>query len=275
MGDNPTSMPPTRSTSEAPATLPIFVALGAFIAGAALMLATANALLPRLGIRGGLAAAELALALPALGAAAVFRLGARRVIGTARPSRRQWVLTLLLVLPLWLAAGGLLEIQQIVLPIPDELLERFRALHAALRPKDAFDALLSVATIALAPALAEELLVRGTLLPALARITPRRVAIVLSAVAFALIHSDPRLWLFTFALGLVLGWLRLRSGTLLLPMAVHATFNTITFLVAPLVDDGTNATNPAAGLMLLLGGLVFGLPLGRALDRSMGPTSSD
>ena len=155
------------------------------------------------------------------------------------------------------------------------LLERFRALHAALRPKDAFDALLSVATIALAPALAEEFLVRGTLLPALARITPRRVAIVLSAVAFALIHSDPRLWLFTFALGLVLGWLRLRSGTLLLPMAVHALFNTITFLVAPLVDDGTNATNPAAGLMLLLGGLVFGLPLGRALDRSMGPTSSD
>lgn len=257
-----------RSATPAPAALPLPATLAAFVAGGILMVAAAPFLFARLGMRGGLAVSELALVLPSLLVAAAFGLGATDVLGSGRPSARQWVTVVLLVVPLWLAAGGVLMLQQAVVPLPQEILDKFRALHAALRPKDAFDAVLAVATIALAPALAEEFLVRGLLLPSLDRSMPRAIALVLSATAFALLHMDGYRWAFTFLLGLVLGWLRLRTGTLLVPVAVHALFNTITFVVSPYFDDGSNVAEPGAGALLLLGGLTLGLPLGRALHRS-------
>lgn len=233
------------------------------------MVIAAPFLFGSLGVRGGLASAEAVLVFPALMAALACGLDLPGVLGRTRPTATQWTLTAGLSVALWLVAAGALELQQLVVPLPPELLETFRAIHAALRPKGPGDAVLAVAAIALAPALAEETLVRGLLLPSLARSMKGGTAIALSAAAFALLHTDGHRWAFTFLLGLALGWLRLRSGTLSLSLLVHGLFNTITFLVAPFADDGTNATHPEVGVGLLLFGLALGWPLYRALERSL------
>ena len=99
----------------------------------------------------------------------------------------------------------------------------------------------------------EELFFRGFVTTAWARTAGPRAAIVRGAIFFALIHvitlagSDfqtaLRTALIAFAIrlpvGLVLGWVFLRRGTLVAPMALHATYNAIPVLLVAL---GVGAT---------------------------------
>ena len=70
-----------------------------------------------------------------------------------------------------------------------------------------------VLAIALVPAFCEEALIRGVLLPSLRTRLGVFLAIGLSTLAFALMHDAYRMP-FTFAVGLALGALRLRTGSL-------------------------------------------------------------
>ena len=96
---------------------------------------------------------------------------------------------------------------------------------------------------------------RGILLPSLRAHLPAAAAVGLSSIAFALLH-DPYRMAFTFAVGIALGALRLRSGLLLPSMIAHATLNTLTFAAVPFLDD-PNAPMPdprpfvGAGLLAL------------------------
>lgn len=76
--------------------------------------------------------------------------------------------------------------------------------------------------------LAEEFLYRGALADAL----PRRVAPTLCAALFALAHGPNAFCLPLFFVGLWLGLLVRRQGTLLPAVALHAAFNLPTLLLA-------------------------------------------
>lgn len=160
---------------------------------------------------------------------------------------------------------GLFELQYAVWRPPAGYLEAFQRLHAALRPSGPIDALVSVAAIAVAPAVFEELLFRGVVLPALLRALGNWGAIFGSALLFGLIHLDlvnpgglfyrvP----FAFAVGLGLGLLRVRTGSLLPSILAHALLNTITFVAEPLAEDpsaGLPDPRPLLGAALLIPGL--------------------
>ena len=76
-----------------------------------------------------------------------------------------------------------------------------------------------ILTLGVAAAIGEETLFRGALLP--------RFGLVLSALLFALLHSNYGITvstLFVFALGLVLGMVRIRYNTTT-AMVVHAVYN--------------------------------------------------
>jgi membrane protease YdiL (CAAX protease family) len=120
------------------------------------------------------------------------------------------------------------------------------------------DALWSLVAIAVAPAVCEEALIRGLLLPSLRTRLPALLAVGLSAVVFAAIHDLYRMP-FTYAVGLVLGALRLRTGSLVPSILAHATLNTLTFVAAPLLDDPTQPLpdpRPFVGLALFALGTV-------------------
>ena len=255
----------------------------AMIGGAGVLVAAQ----PGLGLRTLIAIGTLALALPSA-AALVLRLDWWPSVRGADIAGRTVGLSMLLGAALWLASAGLMEVQSLLMPPPREYLDGFRAIHAALAPRNALDALVSVLVIALLPGVCEELVMRGVLLPSLAHAmrgtTPlsespdadRRssrlwlgawLAIGISAFLFAAIHYDRYRFLFTLVLGLVFGYVRMRAGSLWPSVVAHATLNTLTFVIAPFVDDPSQAYTPQAGLgaACLLAGSSVAWPLLRAL----------
>lgn len=79
-------------------------------------------------------------------------------------------------------------------------------------------------TAVLAPLL-EETVFRGFLLPSLGRVMPTPLAVVVSAVAFGLVHFSPRDTPQLTALGLLMGFAYVRSKNLLTPMVIHGAWN--------------------------------------------------
>jgi len=92
-------------------------------------------------------------------------------------------------------------------------------------------ALLALTAVVLAPA-GEELIFRGILQPSLRKIASAPVAIALTALPFALLHTNyGPLALQTFGLGCVLGWARERTGAMAAPIVLHASLNAFALLL--------------------------------------------
>jgi sodium transport system permease protein len=94
-----------------------------------------------------------------------------------------------------------------------------------------------VLTMAVTPAIFEELFFRGFLLPALRTRTSPVAAIVLSAVAFGLFHGiNPNPLaaervLSSTLVGVLLGWVRWRTGTVLPGIVLHGVNNALLILL--------------------------------------------
>ena len=226
--------------------------------------------LPGVGLRSLLVVSEVALAAPAL-AMLLARLGVRAaVLGDMRLNARMLITSAAAGVTLWVLSLGLFELQYSVWRPPPGYLEAFRFLHERLRPSGPLDALVSLAAIAAAPALCEELVFRGVVLQSLVGSLGHAGASLASATLFGLIHVDftlygePSLYRvpFAFTVGLGFAALRLGSRSLLPPFVAHATLNAITFAAAPFTDD------PGAGLPAprpLLGAAFFVVGLGLSM----------
>jgi len=80
----------------------------------------------------------------------------------------------------------------------------------------------------------EESLFRGCLLPLLAQTTGSRIAVILTAILFALFHQPPNLahWVSFTATGIAYGWIRVASRSTAAAAVMHATYNLVVFLSA-------------------------------------------
>ena len=257
-----------RSETTRPLGVPVAVALT--VVGVAAMsgsawLAVHVGVAP--GVRPLLAFGTALLALPTLVVVAARPDAWPAVLGRGRVSPRTAFLSFCLAAALWVASIGIVELQSLLRPPTPAELDVFRRLLAALRPSGPADLVLSVLVIAILPALCEELVFRGVLLTSLARWLGPAAAVILSAAAFGAVHFDPVRPVFAFALGLALGILRVRSDSLRHTAIVHATFNTLTLFIAPLVDDPSEPyrPQPALGLACLVAGVAITVPLLKAL----------
>jgi membrane protease YdiL (CAAX protease family) len=255
--------------SASPRPLPALLAVAATAAGVFAMFGAAF-LGPRLGlgVRGQIALGTVLLAVPALAVLAARRGAWPAALGPGVLTGRVATLATLLGAALWVGSIGLMEMQSLVAPPPERYLEAFRALHDALKPDGPLDMLVSLAVIAVLPGLCEELVVRGVLLPSLLPSLGPARAVGVSALLFAGMHGDPYRFLFTLTIGLLLGALRLRTGSLWPPILAHVTLNALTFAIAPLVDDPTQpySPQPLLGLACLAAGAAVAVPLLRALS---------
>lgn len=87
--------------------------------------------------------------------------------------------------------------------------------------------LLPLLSVALAAPVTEEVVFRGLIQSRLARALPGWPAVLLSALMFALCHGQP-VWMgYAFVLGLVLGVMAWRAGSILPSILTHIVFNTI------------------------------------------------
>jgi membrane protease YdiL (CAAX protease family) len=231
----------------------------------------------RAGLHAGLILAETLLILPGLVGLALSGVPLRSGLALHPVRARTALLALAAGAALWAASLGLMNVQFVMWRPPQEFLETFQQLHKALQPKSAAGALLSVAAIALAPAICEEVLFRGVVLPAMCRLGAG-FGLVASSALFALIHIDAttaglafhRLP-FAFVVGLGLGSLRLFTGSLLPAIAAHAVINTITFstvLFTGAASEAVDEPHLGLGLALLVGGGAATAVLLRATRRA-------
>ena len=256
-----------QAGSAARSSLPAWLGIPLAVAGYAAMTAV-MAPAGRLGIHAALAVAELALVTPILAALVFLHIPPAAGLALRRPVRRVGLLALAAGAAFWAASLGLIELQSFVWPPEPGYIEGFRRLHEALRPDGPLDMIVSVAAIALLPALCEEIVLRGVVLPSLGALGAGG-AVVVSSVLFAAIH-DPYRMPFTFAVGLGLGMLRVRSGSLVPPILAHALLNTTTFVAAMFFDDPAQDTldpRPLLGAALLLAGAAASLLAVRAIGR--------
>jgi membrane protease YdiL (CAAX protease family) len=161
---------------------------------------------------------------------------------------------------LWVMSAGLLSLQYVVWPPTPDVLKFFQQLHAELALWPPWSGALSLAAIAVGPALTEEIAFRGALLNAIRREVGDVAAIVGSAALFGLIHVEPGGYRvpFTFVLGLALGIMRVRTGSILPPAVAHAVLNATTVIVearmsAPEALAPESAPSAATAALLALG----------------------
>jgi membrane protease YdiL (CAAX protease family) len=260
-------------------SLGLLLGLVAVIAlGAGAMRLTFPLLYARSGLRPALVGSELALMAPVLLAAAllaaVLPASWRPDLGWRGVAGRVAGLSLAAGVAFWVASAGLLELQPAVWAPPPGYLEAFRQIHAALRPAGPLDAAFSVLAIALAPAACEEMVFRGVALPFLQRLGGPAFAVGGSALLFAAVHL-PDWYRFPFALlvGVGLGLLRVFSGSVVSSFLAHGLLNTVTFAVAPLLDDPTEVVpepHLLLGLALLAAGVAASALILRKIRASAG-----
>jgi len=118
--------------------------------------------------------------------------------------------------------------------------------------------------VILAP-IVEELIFRGLIFSGFQRIYPGILAIFFSALLFALFHLNPWQLGPTFLLGLLLGYIRLRTGSLLAAIFTHALHNGMIFLsvyyhdayAIPSFLQPGKLQNHVVNLFLLAGGIML------------------
>ena len=87
----------------------------------------------------------------------------------------------------------------------------------------------------------EELVFRGAILRALLQGMSRHwVAIVMSALLFALIHMNPAQMPHAFCLGLLLGWMYYRTRSIIPGIMVHWVNNTVAYALYNIVPNAAD-----------------------------------
>ena len=103
---------------------------------------------------------------------------------------------------------------------------------------------LGVVAIALVAPIAEEVIFRWGIMRHLLRSGQQvGLAIVLSALAFGVIHMNPVQIFFASAMGVLLGLLYWRSGSLLMPCILHVVNNSVACLQAYIMGDDIKTFN--------------------------------
>lgn len=143
------------------------------------------------------------------------------------------VWTILLALGTILPAEWLYERMQIELP------EQMEALFEGVMREP-----MGYLAVGILAPVAEEMVFRGAILRQLLTLFSRRfhwVAIVVSALIFGAIHLNMAQGIHAFVIGLLLGWLYYRTGSIVPGIVLHWVNNTVAFVmfnVMPELSDG-------------------------------------
>jgi membrane protease YdiL (CAAX protease family) len=131
----------------------------------------------------------------------------------------------------------------------------------ALGSATALGLVLAVLVVGLLAPLGEELFFRGYLLTRLRAAWSAGPAILVSAVAFGFLHGEPVHGVLAAGIGLYLGFVAERSGSVVPAIVCHVANNTVSVLlsawVGPLPGRGLNAGLLVAAVLVLGGSLVW------------------
>lgn len=133
--------------------------------------------------------------------------------------------------------------------IPSMALEEWLGVDLPEHYKQMFTQLMSrregYFVVGLLVPLAEEMVFRGALLRLLLQSFPERwhwMPIALSAILFAVAHGNEAQMLHAFLLGLLLGWLYYRTGSIVPSLVLHWVNNTVAYAVTNIMPQWNDAS---------------------------------
>ncbi|HEX6810596.1 MAG TPA: type II CAAX endopeptidase family protein [Planctomycetota bacterium] len=138
----------------------------------------------------------------------------------------------------WLLAGGALVAIGVVVQLWFFIGARVFEILEVLEPfrENGWPPWSAVVLVVLCPAVVEELAFRGFLLERLEPLIGRRDALLLQAALFAILHMLPAMLPSHFWMGLVLGVVRIRTGSLVPCMCVHGAWNLFVLIEEGLLE---------------------------------------
>jgi membrane protease YdiL (CAAX protease family) len=84
--------------------------------------------------------------------------------------------------------------------------------------------------ISLVPGVVEEVAFRGVLQTRLSKILTQKEALLLQAALFSVLHLSPAIFVSHFVMGLLLGWVRMKTGHIYYGMLLHMAWNALVLL---------------------------------------------
>lgn len=192
-------------------------------------------------------------------------IGARG-LGFTKTSAQWYGAAVLLGCSAWYVNLTVIEL----LHIPDVSKEMDKALEGLLMETPLVS---TIAAIAVLPAFAEEIVFRGVLARGLRRQHPAWLAVVISSGVFGIYHLIPQQVVATFLLGCILGFLTLRSRSIVPAIVVHVLNNAIAIIVSresiagvkPLIESHP-AVILSTAVTLVLAGIALAVTAPRPPD---------
>jgi sodium transport system permease protein len=173
-----------------------------------------------------------------------------RTFALRRPSTAAMLLAGLFGVGLWYGAYRfMLVAMDHWMPLPSPEMQAFGEAFTELGQSPGTAALLFLGA-SVAPAIAEELLFRGLVLQSIKRHLSTRWAVLISSAIFAAYHLNLQQLPTAFVVGVALGALAIRSGSVLPGMLLHMLHNGLA-LVAQLYLDEETLMRPEMWLLLL------------------------
>ena len=116
---------------------------------------------------------------------------------------------------------------QIIIPVPQWFLNQLRFLQA----ETVSDWILLFLGVVVLAAVSEEFVFRGFLQVALERKGDVTRAVILSSISWTLIHVNPYWAIQIFLMGIIIGFMAWRTGSIIPPMIVHGLNNFLSLLL--------------------------------------------
>lgn len=158
------------------------------------------------------------------------------------------------VLPYFLFGIGFCAFANIAVSYAGSIFESFGVDYSVDygdNPKGVWGFLLVFISTAIVPALVEEFACRGIMFGMLLK-HGQGFALIVSSIVFGLLHGNFEQIPFAFLVGLVLGFIRIKTGSVWICVLVHAFNNLVSVVFSYLPDIGAMAENMAYMIFLIL-----------------------
>ncbi|HPS38945.1 MAG TPA: ABC transporter permease subunit/CPBP intramembrane protease [Candidatus Cloacimonadota bacterium] len=172
------------------------------------------------------------IALPVLLTLKLLRLKPKEVLRLKIPKWKSFLFIPFIAISAQIIASIISQLINIIFPFPEKYIDALSHLYNMNEPS--WKVFLA---IALLPGICEELLFRGFLIRFFEKYS-LRWAVVISAILFAAFHLDPFRFVPVLLLGLLLGYLAVRSGSIYSSMFSHLINNGMAFALVTFSDAG-------------------------------------
>jgi len=177
---------------------------------------------------------EILIIIPAIIAAISYKKPFRQTFRFNKISSAVFFYSLLISAAIFVIGDELDRLIYLLFPMPDELMESLKQL---MQINSVTDGVVLVMSGVIFAAFAEEMLFRGILQRTIEKYRDPAIAMVLSAVFFAIIHFNPWSALQIVFLGLFLGYLAWKTNSIYPAIILHGINNLVSMILLNLPEE--------------------------------------